>query len=163
MSGASDAIMSDATEAIMSDSTDDSKHEATEKRLSEFQVIFEAKDPEDPKNWPMWYRAWIMVTVAFSAWVIVLYSTSYTSAVPGLRAEFHVSTLTGFMGMTTYMLGLALGSLLAPPISELYGRRIVYLSSMCCWAIFIVPAASAQSMTAILVVRLIRYYTSPCS
>ncbi|GJN72150.1 hypothetical protein PLICBS_006222 [Purpureocillium lilacinum] len=127
----------------------------TSERPEEFQVAFDSDDPEDPKNWPTWYRVWVMVTVSFCAWVVVLYSTSYTSAVPGLREEFHVSRVAGTMGMTAYLLGLAVGSLIAPPLSELYGRRVVYLGCLCCWAVFVIPGGLAQSLASIIAVRLI--------
>ena len=35
-----------------------------------FEVVFEEDDPENPINWPGWYRAWTVATVAFSAWVV---------------------------------------------------------------------------------------------
>ncbi|RDA88644.1 hypothetical protein CP532_4133 [Ophiocordyceps camponoti-leonardi (nom. inval.)] len=127
---------------------------AWDDRTSDYEVNFQVDDGENPRNWPAWYRAWVMVTVSFSAWVVVLYSTSYTSTLSRLQDELHISRLAAVMGLTTYMIGLALGSLVAPPLSELYGRRIVYLVSLGFWGLFIVPAALADSITVILVARL---------
>ncbi|RCI09435.1 hypothetical protein L249_3665 [Ophiocordyceps polyrhachis-furcata BCC 54312] len=126
----------------------------TNSSTADYQVKFHVDDGDNPGNWPAWYRAWVMVTVSFSAWVVVLYSTSYTSTLPRLQDELKVSRLAAVMGLTTYMTGLALGSLMAPPLSELYGRRVVYLVSLGFWSLFIVPAALANSMTVILVARL---------
>lgn len=125
----------------------------TTQRLPEFEVLFVPDDPGDPKNWPAWYRVWVMVTVAFSAWVIVLYSTSYMSSLPGLKKEFGISTMTGTMGMATYLLGLAIGSLIVAPMSELYGRRVVYLLCLCVWAVLVIPCGLARSFTTILAMR----------
>lgn len=125
-------------------------------RLAEFEVIFRQNDPEDPRNWPVWYRAWAIVTVSFSAWVVVLFSTSYTGALPGLMDEFKVSKTYATMGMTTYLLGLAVGSLIVAPMSELFGRRIVYLVGMAIWAIFIIPCGVAGCLNTILANRFIR-------
>ncbi|PFH61129.1 hypothetical protein XA68_18136 [Ophiocordyceps unilateralis] len=155
-------IMAESDECSIPDVTKSTISHPPHDRLSEFEVTFEAGDRDDPRNWSTWYRAWIVMTVAFSAWVVVLYSTSYTSALPGLRQEFHISNLAAVMGLTAYMLGLALGSLIAPPVSELCGRRIVYLFSFCLWTLSIIPAALAQSITAILLARLFRLNT-PCS
>ncbi len=126
-------------------------------RLPEFEVIFRQNDPEDPKNWPTWYRLWAIVTVSFSAWVVVLFSTSYTGAVPGLMDEFGVSKTIATMGMTTYLLGIALGSLVVAPMSELFGRRIVYLSCLVIWAIFIIPCGLAGCLNTVLGVRFVGY------
>jgi hypothetical protein len=122
-------------------------------RLPDFEVIFEENDPENPKNWPLWYRAWAMFVVSFCTWVIVLYSTSYTSSTPGLMKDFNSSTTIVTLGLTTYLLGLAAGSLIVAPMSELYGRRIVYITCLAVWSILIIPCGLAKSLTAILIVR----------
>lgn len=126
-------------------------------RLPEFEVIFRTNDPEDPKNWPTWYRLWAISTVSFSAWVVVLFSTSYTGAVPGLMEEFEVSKTYATMGLTTYLLGIAVGSLVVAPMSELYGRRIVYLCCLVLWAAFIVPCGLAGCLNTVLGVRFVGY------
>lgn len=132
-----------------------SRPAADSNRLPEFEVIFRQNDPDDPKNWPMWYRAWTITTVSFSAWVVVLFSTSYTGALPGLMDEFKVSKTYATMGMTTYLLGLAVGSVIVAPMSELFGRRIVYLVGLAVWAIFIIPCGVAECLTTILANRFI--------
>ncbi|POR34910.1 Putative MFS-type transporter [Tolypocladium paradoxum] len=122
-------------------------------RPPEFEVIFEDKDPENPKCWPLWYRCWCIFVVSFATWVATLYSTSYTSSTPGLIEEFESTTTAVTLGMTTYLLGLAAGSLVVAPLSELYGRQIVYLVCLSIWAILIIPCGLAHSLTAIIVVR----------
>ena len=57
---------------------------STASRPPGFEVIFEENDPENPKNWPFWYRCYCLVTVSYCTWLVVLYSTSFTSATPGL-------------------------------------------------------------------------------
>lgn len=122
-------------------------------RPPEFEVIFVDGDPENPRNWPLWYRACITVAVSYSTWVVVLYSTCYTSSIPGLMGEFGSSTTMTTLGLTTYLLGLAAGSLVVAPMSELYGRRPVYLVCLVIWLILIIPCGLATSLTEILVVR----------
>ncbi|OAA73619.1 Major facilitator superfamily domain, general substrate transporter [Cordyceps fumosorosea ARSEF 2679] len=127
----------------------------TPRRPPEFEVLFRPGDPSDPQNWPSWYRMWAILTVAFSAWVVILFSTSYTGALPALIDEFHVSRTHATLGLSTYLLGLALGSLVVAPLSELLGRRIVYLVGLALWAAFIIPCGVAQCLTTILVNRFI--------
>ncbi|KAG6028457.1 hypothetical protein E4U41_000665 [Claviceps citrina] len=57
--------------------------------------------------------------------------------------------------MTTYLLGLAAGSLVVAPLSEVYGRRRVYIVCLLVWAVLIVPCGLAKSLTTIIVVRYI--------
>ncbi|KAH6891028.1 major facilitator superfamily domain-containing protein [Thelonectria olida] len=122
-------------------------------RPAEFEVIFDEGDSENPRNWPLWYRAWITVAVSYSTWVVVLYSTCYTASIPGLIEEFGSTTTGTTLGLTTYLLGLAAGSLIVAPMSELYGRQPVYMVCLVIWLILIIPCALATSLTEILVVR----------
>lgn len=122
-------------------------------RPPDFEVIFEDGDPENPRNWPLWYRVWILVVLAATGLITVLYSTSYASSAPGLMEEFGTSQTLTTLGMTTYLLGLAAGSIVWAPMSELYGRRPVYLSCLVVWAILVVPSGVAKNFVTILVSR----------
>lgn len=122
-------------------------------RPPDFEVIFEEGDPENPRNWPLWYRIWMISVVAFTGWMTVLFSTSYTSSMPGLMDEFGTSNTVTTLGMTTYLLGLAAGSIVWAPASELYGRQAVYMACLAVWAILVIPSAVAHSFVTILVSR----------
>lgn len=114
----------------------------------------DASGPINPKNWPFWKRAWVIFGVSYSTWVVVLYSTSYTASIPGLMIAFDVHSSTVVtLGVTTYLLGLAVGSLIVAPMSELYGRRWVYIICMSCFTLLVIPAALATSLAEILIVR----------
>lgn len=126
---------------------------STASRPPDFEVTFTPDDPEDPRNWPLWYRAYVLVVLSYTCWVIVLYSTSYTASIPGLEDEFGVDTSIATLGLTTYLLGLATGSLVAAPLSEIFGRHRVYLVSATVSALLILPCALAKSLTQMIVVR----------
>lgn len=126
----------------------------TGSRIPSFEVDFSTDDPDDPRNWPLWYRGITIAIVSFSTWTVVLYSTSYTSSMPGMMKEFHVtSEPVATLGVTTYLLGLAVGSLILAPLSEIYGRRPVYIGSLLFYCLMVLPCALATSLSEILVVR----------
>ncbi|AEO68050.1 uncharacterized protein THITE_11301, partial [Thermothielavioides terrestris NRRL 8126] len=123
-------------------------------RPPDFEVTLDDDDPENPRNWPLWYRGYTILAVSYASWVVVLYSTSYTATIPGLMAEFGVASRSvATLGLTSYLLGLAAGSVVVAPMSELYGRRVVYLVCMGVFVVLIVPCALAQSLAAMVVVR----------
>lgn len=129
-------------------------------RVPEFEVDF--GDSDNPREWPFWFRAWTIFVISFSTWIAVLYSTTYTASIPGLIEEFHVESETvATLGVTTYLIGLGLGSLVWAPVSELYGRRPVYLCCMVIFTLLIIPSCLATSLTEILVVRFFGYVGSP--
>lgn len=86
----------------------------------------------------------------------MLYSTSYTATIPGLMEEFGVSSRpVATLGLTTYLLGLAAGSVVVAPMSELYGRRVVYLVCLGVFVVLIVPCALARSLAGMVAVRFV--------
>jgi hypothetical protein len=119
-----------------------------------FEVDFEDDDPEDPRNWPLWYKAFTLFAVSYGTLMIVLYSTTYTAAISAMMEEFNVqSEAIVTLGVTTYLLGLAVGSLFLAPISETYGRKPVYTIAMFFFIILIIPCTVVDNITTIIVFR----------
>lgn len=117
------------------------------------EVDFSDEDTGNPQNWPLWYKGIIIAIFSYATTTTVLYSTSYTSAIPGMIQEFGLSESESILGVTTYLLGMASGSVVLAPLSEMYGRRPIYLVTMALFAIFVIPCAVAQNITTILVIR----------
>ena len=67
--------------------------------------------------------------------------------------DFHVSEMVAISGLMTYLFGLGAGSVVLAPVSEICGRRPVYVGSMFVFMALVLPSALATSMTEILVVR----------
>ncbi len=127
-------------------------------RPPDYEVLLDEGDPENPRNWPLWYRAWVIFAISYTTWVVVFYSTSYTVSIPGLMEAFDVSnTSVATLGLTTYLLGLAAGSLLVAPTSELYGRRPVYIVCLVCFTLLVIPCCLATSIEEMIVVRFFGY------
>lgn len=120
-----------------------------------FEVDFEPGSPDDPRNWPAWYKAMVVFAISFSTLGVVVYSTSYTATLEPMSRDLGVtSTTIPTLGVTTYLFGLAIGSLILAPISETYGRKPVYCIALFFFSILVIPCALANNMTTIIVVRL---------
>ncbi|RDW74176.1 putative benomyl resistance protein-2 [Coleophoma crateriformis] len=119
-----------------------------------FEVAFGHDDPENPLNWPTWYKAYTIGAMSFASCVVILFSTSYTSGMPGMMAEFHVTNKpVATLGVTFYLLGLSVGSLILAPFSEVFGRRPVYSVAMGIFCILVLPCALAKNLETVLVAR----------
>jgi MFS family permease len=105
--------------------------------------------------WTLWYKGFIIAVMSYATTAVVLYSTSYTSAIPGLVDEWGISRNTGILGVTTYLLGMACGSVVLAPLSEMYGRRPVYIIALGLFVVFVLPCALAKNIATILVFRFI--------
>ncbi|KAF2655414.1 MFS general substrate transporter [Lophiostoma macrostomum CBS 122681] len=118
-----------------------------------FEVDFDG-DGENPQDWSMAKKGMIIGFMSFSTLVVVMYSTSYTSGIPGMMITFGVHSKTLLvLGITTYLAGLALGSILLAPLSEMYGRRPVYIIAVFCFTVLIIPCALADKLATVLVTR----------
>ena len=73
-----------------------------------FEVDFADNDSGNPQNWSLWYKSLVIGVMSYSTACVVLYSTSFTSGVPGLQEAFGISETLGILGLTTYMLGTLL-------------------------------------------------------
>jgi multidrug resistance protein len=119
-----------------------------------FEVDFEEDGSDNPQEWTMLKKGIIIFFMSFSTLVVVMYSTSYTSGIPGMMDTFGIgSTTVLVLGVTTYLLGLATGSLVLAPLSEMYGRRPVYLIAVAMFTVLILPCALAQNLATVLAVR----------
>jgi MFS family permease len=92
--------------------------------------------------------------MSMGTWVTVLYSTSYTSGLPNMMEEFgETNTAIGTLGVTTYLFGLAAGSVIYAPLSELWGRRPIYWFALLGFVLLILPCALGNSLWSIIFVR----------
>ncbi|KAF8470818.1 major facilitator superfamily domain-containing protein [Kalaharituber pfeilii] len=126
-----------------------------ETEVEKYEVNWEGHDdPQNPLNWPMLTKSFVLISVSLQTLMVILYSTSFLSGSPGIMKEFGITSSTTItLGMTAYMFGLACGPLVLAPMSELYGRRPVYIISLGLFFIFILPACVAKNYETIAIVR----------
>ena len=67
--------------------------------------------------------------------------------------KFHVSTTLALLPLTFYVFALGFGPLLGAPLSETYGRRVVFLLSAPLGAIFTVGAGLSHNIATLCVLR----------
>jgi MFS family permease len=67
--------------------------------------------------------------------------------------SFHISRTAALIGLTVYTLGLAFGPVFSAPLSEKYGRKIVYIVSSPIFMLFTLGAGFSQSFASLVVCR----------
>lgn len=111
------------------------------------------EDAEDPQRWPLWYR-W--VTIAIVSWTtlaVALSSSAYSGGIKPLIIEFGASQELLIAGVSLFVVGFAFGPLLWAPLSEVYGRRNVFIVSYFFLTIWTVACAVSQTVAQLLVFR----------
>jgi hypothetical protein len=136
------------------DAVSDSDMESTAEELKAFRVDFLAGDPRNPQNWSTAYRVLVTVMFAYTTLSTGIYSTSYASGIPQMVGELGVTDASvPLLGISLYLVGLALGALFMAPLSETFGRRPMYIGGLSAFLALIPVAALATDIMTILVAR----------
>ncbi|KAG7783394.1 hypothetical protein KL910_000014 [Ogataea haglerorum] len=117
-------------------------------------------DPDNPFNWPNWKKWAVTLTIAFLCLVITLGSSIYVDAVPEMMAKWGISQTLGLAGLTFYLVGLAFGPAIAAPLSEVFGRKIIYCSTLPISMLFIMGVGLSKNIGQVLVLRFFAGFTA---
>ncbi|KAH6652634.1 major facilitator superfamily domain-containing protein [Truncatella angustata] len=84
-------------------------------------------DPRNPKNFST-VKMWsVTFAVSMTTLAIALVSTVYSGGVTQIIAEFHVSGEVAILGVSLFVVGFAVSSLLWAPLTELFRRQSLLL------------------------------------
>ncbi|TRX92787.1 hypothetical protein FHL15_006193 [Xylaria flabelliformis] len=121
-----------------------------------FEVSFDGDDdPMCPRSMNI-ARKWVLVCiVGLGSLCVTCASSIYTATYGQMNPEFHQSDLVATVGLSTFVLGIALGPLFMGPLSEFYGRRPIYLGSWAMFVIWLIPSAVAHNSATIITTRFI--------
>lgn len=80
----------------------------------------------------------------------------FAPGIPSIMVEFRsTSSITATFILSIYILGFAFGPLLAAPMSEVYGRRPLYVAGNILFALFTIGVALSNSIGMLLAFRLL--------
>ncbi|KAE8440761.1 hypothetical protein EG329_006596 [Mollisiaceae sp. DMI_Dod_QoI] len=118
-----------------------------------FMVEFLKDDPGNPMNWSS-IRKWFITTiVTLSVFAVTLTSSAYSESSNEVMQDFNISTEVFILGASLFVLGFAIGPAVWGPLSELYGRQILWITSHVAMVAFIGGSAGSQNVTTLLVLR----------
>ncbi|KAH7143485.1 major facilitator superfamily transporter [Dactylonectria macrodidyma] len=125
-----------------------------------YVVKFEGDhDPMCPRSMSK-IRKWIIINIVCMATLCVTCASSiYTTTYTHMIAEFSTTPFITTIGLSIFVLGIALGPLLTSPLSEWYGRRPVYLVSWSFFIIWTITAAVSKNIQTMIVGRFLAGFT----
>ncbi|KAK3303705.1 major facilitator superfamily domain-containing protein [Chaetomium strumarium] len=110
-------------------------------------------DPDCPYNWPMRKRIYMTSIPALLCVNVSFASSVYTSGASDIERTFGVTRTEALLGLSLFLWALGLGAIIAAPVSEYYGRRIVYLTTVPVFGLFILGSGLAQNFATLIVCR----------
>ncbi|KAK3905044.1 major facilitator superfamily domain-containing protein [Staphylotrichum tortipilum] len=119
-----------------------------------FEVGWENGDADEmcPRNFPTWRKWLIIVITSVGSVCVTNASASYTATYAQMNAEFGTSRIVATLGLSTFVLGIALGPFWSP-LAEFYGRRPIYLCSFAGFIIWLIPSAVAKNIETMIIAR----------
>ncbi|KAI2608019.1 major facilitator superfamily domain-containing protein [Hypoxylon sp. NC1633] len=111
-------------------------------------------DPQNPMNWPAWKRMTQVILATAFLLTANLAATMFAPGAAALAKEFQItsSTITS-LTVSIYLAGFAVGPMVIAPLSELYGRLVIYHTCNIIYIGFIIGCALGKNTGMFLVFR----------
>ncbi|CCM05653.1 uncharacterized protein FIBRA_07883 [Fibroporia radiculosa] len=122
-------------------------------RLDEYQVTLDPN--EDPQNIST-FRKWVIVLIIASAALCTSFASSAAAFTEeGVAKDLHTVHEVSILSISLSIEGLGLGPLIVAPLSEIYGRNVVYRVSYFLFWVLTWPTAFPPDIATFLVFRFI--------
>nr|AQV03243.1 putative family 1 drug:H+ antiporter [Aspergillus nidulans] len=145
--------MAAASKAIVPDSERSHTYDGSGTEDSPFVVEFHKDDPGNPMSWGE-ARKWFTTTiVTFSVFAVTFTSSAYSVSAAKVFQDFDISTEVFTLGLSLFVLGFAIGPALWGPLSELYGRQMLWIITHIAMVAFMGGSAGSQNIATLLILR----------
>ena len=118
-------------------------------------IDFDEHDKSNPRAWPRSKKILNVATIAGMSILSPLASSIYTPGIDQIAQDLNTTKQKVIATTTGFVLMLGVGPLLLAPMSETFGRRIVYLVCFSIFTLLQIPAALAPNVELLIVVRTI--------
>lgn len=113
-------------------------------------------DRNNPHNWTNRQKWLNVVLISLQGTLSPITSTILALGALDIASEFSLTDpYTPALPVGLYVLGLGIGPIVVGPYSELYGRRIVYITCFTLFTVLNVGCALAPNITALCILRLL--------
>ncbi|KKF96896.1 putative MFS-type transporter [Ceratocystis platani] len=120
---------------------------------SPFVIDWLHVDPHNPQQFSHKRKWGITLLVALATFAVAFDSAAYSGGVRQVIAKFGVSQEVAILGVSLFVLGFAIGPMLWAPLSELYGRQVVFLGTNFCLTAFLGGSIASQNMATLVILR----------
>ncbi|KAI9736545.1 MAG: hypothetical protein M1818_006056 [Claussenomyces sp. TS43310] len=110
-------------------------------------------DPMNPRSKSKFSKWIIAILCAVGSLVVTCTSSIYASTYEQIVPDLHTSQEVATLGLTLFVLGLAIGPMVLGPLSEFYGRRPIYVVAFAFFVIWIIPSAVARNIQTLVISR----------
>jgi len=117
-------------------------------------VTFAPSSPAHPREWSLRRKLYDSAIISLLEFVTTVVSNVGSNVAKPAAAHMGVSLdVSVFCLATLYMLGQALGGLIFPPVSEVFGSKSIYVSSTALYAVLCLVIGFAPRLGTIIIGR----------
>ncbi|QIX00429.1 hypothetical protein AMS68_005946 [Peltaster fructicola] len=110
-------------------------------------------DPENPRNFSSRRRLLSVLAVTGLAFVSTFAASVYSPGIDEVASTYGTTVELATLPLSIFNLGLAFGPLIGAPLSETFGRKVVFLVTSPIFALFTLGAAFSTSLTSLTICR----------
>ncbi|KFY46024.1 hypothetical protein V494_00647 [Pseudogymnoascus sp. VKM F-4513 (FW-928)] len=114
---------------------------------------FAPGDTDNPKNWSTTFKWYCTMIVCLTCFTVSFTSTVITPGIDDVAREFQISKEVSLLTISLFIIGFGLGPIVFAPLSEVYGRRIIYATTLFAAVLLLIPCALAPNFATLLVCR----------
>lgn len=118
-----------------------------------FVVAWIDNDPRNPMLWSKVKKWSITMLVAVATLAVAFVSSAFSGGVEEIMMQFGSSQELTTLGISLFVLGFAIGPLLWAPLSEIFGRQILYITTYAGLTAFNAGAAGSQNIQTLIILR----------
>ncbi|KAI1872809.1 hypothetical protein JX265_004814 [Neoarthrinium moseri] len=112
-------------------------------------------DPANPMLFPK-SRKWTNAMVlAFAVFMVSIASSGFSQGTADIKSEFNVGQTVALLMTSLFVLGFAVGALVLSPLSEVYGRRELYVWTFAAFVVTSGVIGLAPSISFVLAFRML--------
>lgn len=120
-------------------------------------IEFPEEDPQNPMNWSLPKKIVTLICTFFFACSTAINGTGFNSMQEQVMETFNISQTVFLLGNLLYLsIGVAFTPLLLAPLSEIFGRQPIFMSSAAIFGLLYIPAALTPTFAGFLIVRFLQ-------
>ncbi|CAN6664002.1 probable drug/proton antiporter Yhk8p [Trichomonascus vanleenenianus] len=118
------------------------------------QVVWESTSEERHiRRMGAGQRWYIFVVLVVTSFQIYCLSTVWSEANTDIMAKYNVSHEVAILGVSLFVAGIGVGSMLLSPLSEFYGRKPIFVTAMVLYCALQFPTVLGQNIQSLLIGR----------
>lgn len=110
-------------------------------------------DPWHPHNWPLWKRIWMLLFTSLGGLVCLMSGSMLAPALADISRDLGLDVESAQISLSIYVLAFSFGPLVLAPLTEVYGRRPVWLAGAAWYTIWNAVCGATNSSTLMILSR----------